>query len=341
VLTDDAGLVLDARSLTVGGRPVTLPAPDCDFSLKDGRIADLTPIWRPISPVVIGPEQTVFTGSLDMTLGTPTPGVDIRYTLDGADPTPGSPLYTGPVRIRDSVVVKARAYRPGTTANPVTTDGTRATPVSSAVFSLRRPLPALSPDPATQPGLRFSYWQGNWESLWARAPDNLAPSVQATVGALFDLSRVPAGNPPLGTAPAPRALPYAVQYSGYLEVPADGVYTFYAPPELVYPDIEAGYDLRLWVGSRDRSAGAASPRALDMNEWYPSTRLHAFGAWSIALQKGAQPFRLFFLDYRMDAAKRLNRDGLRPYVWPGSTPELLVSGPGLPRQPIPPSWFKF
>lgn len=37
----------------------------------------------------------------------------IRYTLDGSEPTPESPLYTAPVEIRNSCVLKAASFREG------------------------------------------------------------------------------------------------------------------------------------------------------------------------------------------------------------------------------------
>ncbi len=38
------------------------------------------------------------------------PGTEIRYTLDGAEPTPTSQLYSNPINIEQTTVVKARAY---------------------------------------------------------------------------------------------------------------------------------------------------------------------------------------------------------------------------------------
>jgi hypothetical protein len=155
---------------------------------------------------------------------------------------------------------------------------------------------------------------------------------------LWDLSLVPATNPPVGDAPAPRQKFYTVRYSGFIEVPKDGVYTFHAPREVVFPDVDPGYDLRLEVGDREIPFGYRTTK-YGLNEWYPSTRLHAQGTWSIPLKKGKYPFRVTFLDYRTDAAKKLNRPGMNDYIWSGSTPEIKVSGPDLPKQPIPNDWL--
>jgi hypothetical protein len=225
------------------------------------------------------------------------------------------------------------------TSNPVNTAGVLETPVSSALFQ-REPLIVAATGVKTKGnGLRFRYWEDDWKTLWIQGP-RLAPAVTGQVETLFDLSLVPATNPPLGSAPAPRKNFYAVEYSGYLDVPSDGVYTFAAPREFVYPVTEAGYDLRVYVGNK-MGRGPFATRVIGMNEWYPSTRLHGFGQWSVPLQKGLQPFRVYFLDYRTDSARQSSKAGLRPFIWPGSVPEILVSGPGLDPQPIPETWLEY
>jgi hypothetical protein len=52
-----------------------------------------------------------FNGSINVTISTATPGAQIKYTLDGQDPseTYGT-VYSGPVTISQSATLKARAF---------------------------------------------------------------------------------------------------------------------------------------------------------------------------------------------------------------------------------------
>jgi len=332
LLSGDSGMALDCTSMTVGGKDVTPPGKDFEFSTAGGNVT-FTPIYRPIEPVIVGPDRNVFTDSIDMTLTSKTPGVEIHYTLDGTTPTPQSPLYTKPVTLTESAVVKACAYRPGVKENPLTQTGTEATAVSLGVFTKQPPQETVSGGSA--PGLQARYWQDDWKKLWFYL-DDLKPQASQVAPGLFDLSFVPGDNPALGSAPAPRTKYYAVDYTGFLNVPQDGVYTFHAPREFVYPDIQSGYDLRVYVGDN------IDPKTKENHgplPWYPSTRLHALGNWSIALKKGAHSFRVVFIDYRTNAASRLNLAGVNDYVWTGSTPDLRISGPGLEPEPIPNGWL--
>jgi hypothetical protein len=52
-------------------------------------------------------------GERTYTLASRTPGASIRYTLDGSIPTAGSTLYAGPVTVRRSGVLNAKAFKEG------------------------------------------------------------------------------------------------------------------------------------------------------------------------------------------------------------------------------------
>ena len=51
-----------------------------------------------------------FNGTADIVLSTPAPGVAIRYTLDGSEPTATSPLYTAPITLTATTKVAAKPF---------------------------------------------------------------------------------------------------------------------------------------------------------------------------------------------------------------------------------------
>jgi hypothetical protein len=338
LLYGDKGVVLGARAMKIAGRAVEVKHPDFEFAIAGGKLVDILPIHRPIDPVIIGPQENVFDESVEITMSSRTPGVQVRYTLDGSDPTPQSPLFTGRLVLTQSSVIKARAYREGVTENPRHTSGTHATPVSYARFDRKARVAAVTPRKAVQPGLATRYWEGPWRSLWLDH-QRMTPLATGTVDALWNFSIIPAENPSVGDQVTPRARPFLVEYSGYLDIPADGVYTFHAPREWTMPDTEAGYDLQVYLGEQRVPWGYRTEVA-GLNQWYPSTRIHAFGNWSINLKKGLHPLRITYLDYRTDAASRMNQPGLRDYIWTGSVPDLKLSGPGFAAAPIPAEWLQ-
>ena len=58
---------------------------------------------------VLSEEAGFYSGSVTVAM-TANPGVDIRYTLDGSEPTPSSTLYSNPVTVSQTTVVKATAF---------------------------------------------------------------------------------------------------------------------------------------------------------------------------------------------------------------------------------------
>ncbi|MGW8315297.1 MAG: CotH kinase family protein [Bacteroidales bacterium] len=55
-------------------------------------------------------ESGFYTGARSITLTSSTPSAEIRYTLDGTEPTAASPLYAAPLQIDSTSVVRARSY---------------------------------------------------------------------------------------------------------------------------------------------------------------------------------------------------------------------------------------
>ena len=62
------------------------------------------------------------------------------------------------------------------------------------------------------------------------------------------------------------------------------------------------------------------------------------------MKKGFHEFKIVYIDYRMDAPKRMNHKvqdkDLRETVWTGEKPDLRISGPKIPQPiPIPADWL--
>lgn len=329
LLAGNRGMALGCSAVSVAGAPVRVGLRNFAFRIVAGKLTDVHQIHRPIVPVKILPETTAFVRRLQVTLTTPTPGVVIRYTTNGANPTPQSKLYTGPFTIDHTAKVQARAYLPGVKANPMTLSGINATPATEAVFHKIGVLPALPVWMAkvAKPGIECAYYQAGWQEMWLNLR-NLQPQKTGVVSHLWDMKFIPAGNPPVGKAAAPRKKYYALVYRGYLNVPATGVYTFHAPKTYYIARTDPGYQLRVYVGQH-------------LVEWNPSERVHAFGNWSVALAKGFQRLKIVYIDYRTNSPQRLNYPGIRDYIWDGVRPNLEISGPGVKKQPIPAAWLEY
>jgi len=302
------GIALGCKDLVVDGAARSLETGNVELTLAAGGDCRTVVIHRPIDPVRISPDVNAFADHLDVTMATGTPGVSIYYTLDGSEPTPASPRYTGPVRLTESTTVRARAVRNGVSEVPTTLTGTEATVVSRAVFakqSLRR-ADALT---GLKQGLRYDYFEAPWQDLMLLL-DQCRPIRRGTVGQVPDVSG------------ANRNSHFAFRYIGYFEAPRDGVYTFHAPDPMYDPNqvnLETGYDLQVWVGGE---------------LWYPGTRHHGFGTWSIVLSKGLHPIKITYVDYRGGKEDLYFPNREYGCVWGGDKPDLLVSGPELAKEPI-------
>ena len=67
------------------------------------------PVFAPVSGTQFIPEG----GALAVSLTCATPDAEIRYTLDGSDPTPSSGIYTAPLQLDQTTTTRARAFKAG------------------------------------------------------------------------------------------------------------------------------------------------------------------------------------------------------------------------------------
>ena len=158
----------------------------------------------PSTPPSIEAFSSMFVDPIAVEIRTVQKNTETRYTLDGSLPTMNSPLYAGPITIKDNAMISARAFRDG---QPITSLG-RARFTRAAV---RASLPKAEAD-AMKPGLKFDCYEGDWSTL--PIFDTLTPT-RSEVAPDLTLSRVTRDDQ------------YGVRFTGYINVPKTDVYTFY------------------------------------------------------------------------------------------------------------------
>ena len=302
------GIALGCQSLAIAGTEQEVPRPDFEFSIGADGFQEEAAIHRPMSRVEVFPNADRFEEEVEVSMTHDEADTEIRYTTDGSDPNLTSPLYAGPFPLWGTTTVKATAYRKDLAEMPRTLSSTHASVPIRACYERRPPLQPAAPSPATGPGLRYTYYEGDW-TMGGQMTSLPAPSHRGEVDALLEL-------------PHRCDDAFLYDYEGFLDIPAAGVYTVHAPWEMITPTQDAGYDLRLW---------------LEDEEWYPTTRWHNFGGWSVPLQAGLYPLRVVYVDQR--ASDMLARDDGHN-VWQGVKPVIEVEGPGIERQPLPAAWLR-
>jgi hypothetical protein len=177
------------------------------------------------------PELAEFTDTARVMIhqGTPT---EVRYTVDGSEPTSASPMYRGPFTVRRTTTVRARSFVDG-----------RPTAAPEARTEFRKDAGIAAVTAAVVPGLRYEFFRDttaepayrmNWPVRWQlerpeKRPEDIAPHKTGTIATVT-------------LAPADTAVMFGMRYTGYIRVPRTGVYTFTA-----LSDDGAG----MWFGDRN------------------------------------------------------------------------------------------
>jgi acyl-CoA thioesterase-1 len=129
-----------------------------------------------------------------------TPGAVVRYTLNGPSPTVGSAIYTRPLVLSTTTIVKAQTF---------SNDGKALGSVGTATFTLLTEHPAQIVD--TSPGLNYSYY----EKTLSQISDLTGASPEANGhvdGFSLDAHR--------------RDTNFGFVFTGYIDVPSSGLYSF-------------------------------------------------------------------------------------------------------------------
>lgn len=128
------GGVLVDQSLTIKARAWKAGQPPSP-------VVSATYTLRPMMPTVT-PSSGQYTTGQTVTVTSPTTGTTVRYTLDGTEPSPTSPAYTGPFAVSTATTVKATAFKSGWEPSTAATRtytfnyGTLATPTASPAGGL-------------------------------------------------------------------------------------------------------------------------------------------------------------------------------------------------------------
>jgi alpha-L-fucosidase len=184
-------------------------------------------------------EADLLLDSLDVALAVRSAGLDVRYTLDGTEPTATSPRYEEPLRLTETTTVKARSFHGD---RPVAE-------LAERTFQQTYAWPNM-PSVDLEPGLVVELFRGTWDVL----PD------------FGDLEREDTWvAETIGVKPGANEEYYGLRLRGFLEVPETALYAF----RLTSDD-----GSRLWIDGRevidhDGLHGAESKRGVA-----PLTRGH-------------------------------------------------------------------
>ncbi|MFC2161563.1 alpha-L-fucosidase [Acidobacteriota bacterium] len=150
---------------------------------------------------VIEADSDIFFDELAVSLSSNLKNVNIRFTLNGANPDGESAIYSLPIKLDKTTSVKCQVYRDDFALSGVVEETyTKGVPLQSVI-----PLDVQS-------GIKYSYYQGNWEKL----PD-------------FDVLKAESSGVISNflTQPASQAEYFGFKFTGFIEVPEDGLYKFF------------------------------------------------------------------------------------------------------------------
>ena len=143
----------------------------------------------------------IFVDTMAVTLKSDVKGSQIRYTLDGSEPTSASAPYNEPIRLSETATVQAQLFREDKAISHTT----------QRTFKKVQPREAEDIEELS-PLLRYEYYEGEWDEL----PDFDSLERQAAGTAEgFDISL------------RKREERFGFRFSGYIKIEKTGVYTFY------------------------------------------------------------------------------------------------------------------
>ncbi len=178
------------------------PRPDYERGTDDAAAPHSLTRGEVVSIPYTTQNVSLFTEPLAVALATTTSGAEIRYTLDGSEPTETSALYAAPVPVDCSLTLKAKGFKLG--AAPSRTLTLEA---EKAVF--RKGAPAG--ETATHPGVAYSYCEGVFSCV-----NDIRKGKYVSSGTM----------PAPSIAQAPQEDHFAYVFTGLILIPERGVWEF-------------------------------------------------------------------------------------------------------------------
>ena len=178
------------------------PRPDYERGTDDAAAPHSLTRGEVVSIPYTTQNVSLFTEPLAVALATTTSGAEIRYTLDGSEPTETSALYAAPVPVDRSLTLKAKGFKLG--AAPSRTLTLEA---EKAVFRKG----ALAGETATHPGVAYSYYEGVFSCV-----NDIRKGKYVSSGTM----------PAPSIAQAPQEDHFAYVFTGLILIPERGVWEF-------------------------------------------------------------------------------------------------------------------
>ena len=178
------------------------PRPDYERGTDDAAAPHSLTRGEAVSIPYTTQNVSLFAEPLAVALATTTAGAEIRYTLDGSEPTETSALYAAPVPVDRSLTLKAKGFKPG--AAPSRTLTLEA---EKAVFGKGAP----AGETATRPGVAYSYYEGVFSCV-----DDIRKGKYVSSGTM----------PAPSIAQAPQEDHFAYVFTGLILIPERGVWEF-------------------------------------------------------------------------------------------------------------------
>ncbi len=171
---------------------------------KEWAVDSPTPQVSDVEPIVTTPyinsDSKLFIGKTKVFLACDTDGAKIHYTLDGSEPTQKSNFYKTPFQITETTIIKMIAVDDNRMSLPATTNVEKAK--------------LLLPDEPknVEAGIGYNYYTGSFNHVGDFAE---MKSIKSGIASIFNLDQ------------KDRDQYFAFNFKGYIEIPNDGLYTFY------------------------------------------------------------------------------------------------------------------